>query len=366
MPFEPFGTDLADDRVARSLLARVGRPSPSFEHAPTALPGGSTTFGAGARRPPGSVAREMALWTRAAGGRAVFRLEDDDLVVPRADDGAARVRAILDSFGDYGAGEVALVGACRPEAITQPLARELASLGVIRLDLAAGRSGVEGHAAVVGEPQLCRLRDALAAGRHAGIFCSYDLLLFEPAGSLRLVRQKVSFLREHPDHPTDLFGGELRGPSGLRDGRRAPGSTSPAGPPEPSPACGANARYDLLVELCSAAFREHRASSEAVGLAYSAKVLQFFHGESPGAHTLAAGARALARTVVLELADLLEGALDLAEGLDLHDPATVSREGAEFSRRASALDGRWRSAIDAWQREVRAFVASSPRASLRS
>jgi len=310
-------------------------------------------------RTPENIAREMALLTHAAGGRGIFCFHDDNFLLPRPADSAARVQAILDAFGEYSDGKVALIGKCRPDSMTPELARTLARQGVIRLYIGVENAAQHGADALNRKTQTSHVRGALRAAREAGIFCCYNLLLFEPTSTLDDIRENIRFIRDHAEHPVNFCRAEPYHGTPMHDSLAAKDALT-----------GSyfgwdyrveNDRAELLFRICAAAFRDRNFACDGVGnrymgLGYSAKVLQFFHGEHPRAHTLAGRARELTRRIAGETADLLEEALEIAAHADLADHDGIARETAILGLKIVALDRVWHRAMDELQRDMRQFV----------
>jgi radical SAM superfamily enzyme YgiQ (UPF0313 family) len=315
-------------------------------------------------RSPRNIAAEMALLWHGAGGPSVFCFHDDNFLLPRPEDTLERVREILSHLDAFGVGKVGLIGKCRPETLTPSLAKELRTLGVVRLYI-----GIE-NASQGGSDHLCRrtsiasVRQALDAAREAGIFACYNLLIFEPEATLDEVRENIAFMREHASHPVNFCRAEPYHGTPLHLGLVG------------NPGIGgsylgwdyriADDRTELLFRICAAAFRERNFAARGVanrtmGLGYSVKLLEHFYDERPAAVAkIRRQADEVTRGIVLETADFLEEALRLAQS---DDRELVERETALLGLRISAFDSAWHAILDDLQSQMEKFVAEAQRLS---
>ena len=312
-------------------------------------------------RSPENVAAEMAFLWHAAGGAGIFCFHDDNFLLPRPDDSLDRVRRIRRALDGYGVGKAAIVGKCRPDAMTRALAAELAELGVIRLYVGVENASESGGAHLGRGTQQREVREALAACREARIFCCYNLLLFEPDATLDDVRENVRFIREHADHPVNFCRAEpyYGTPLHLEMASRRDLGGSYLGYNYRI----ADDRTELLFRVCAAAFRERNFAPAGVanrymGLGYAARVLEHFHG--PSAAPLGRRARELTRAMSLDTAALLEKAIDLAATVALDDRETIERRTALLGLEIAAADRGWHAALDELFAEMQSFRASRP------
>ena len=316
------------------------------------------------QRSPGNLAAEMALRWHAVGGKAVFCLHDDSLLLPRPADSLRRLRALRSALDGHGVGQVAMVGKCRPDTLTADLAVELRKLGVVRLFV-----GVE-NASQRGSDHLGRgvpvelAHRAVEACRQAGIFCCYNLLVFEPRATLDDVQDNIDFLRRHPYFPANFCRAEAYHGTTLQQDLARRGALR-----------GSYLGYDyrlqddraeLLFRICAAAFRERNYARRGVhnrymGLGYCARLLEFFHAERGGRRAALVGeAEQLTRSIVLESASFLQEALDLARQVDLADRDLVERETALLGLRVAAADRYQHARLDHVFDQMQAFTEDDP------
>jgi anaerobic magnesium-protoporphyrin IX monomethyl ester cyclase len=316
-------------------------------------------------RSPENLAAEMATLWQAQGGPCIFCFHDDTLLLPRPADTLERLRRVRQLLDDLGVGRAAIIGKTRPDTVTPELALGLRRLGVIRMFV-----GIE-NASQAGQDHLNRrtrtedLHRALDAFEAAGIFVCYNLLLFEPDGSLGDVAENIAFIRRHSNIPVNFCRAEPYHGTPLHARVKERGTL-----------IGSylgwdyrihDDRTELLFRMCAAAFRErnyHAAgvANRYIGLGYTAQVLRCFYDLSEQGTELVDRVDRLIRDVSGDTADLLEQAHGFVAGVDLADRDRIEREAALFGLRVSAHDRIWLGRVDELTREMSAYAAErSPR-----
>jgi len=301
-------------------------------------------------RSPANVAREMAVLAHVAGEDCIFCFHDDNFLLPKPEATLERVRAIRSALDGYGVGRAAMIGKCRPETVTPALAKELRSLGVLRLYVGVENASEHGACDLNRGKQWKAVDQALDACRDAGIFVCYNLLIFEPDATLDDVRANVRFIREHADHPVNFCRAEPYHGTPLHLDLAARRSLS-----------GSHLGWDyrledprveLLFRVVSTAFRQRNFDPDGVanrymGLGYSLKVLEFFY-DDPGGRVpaLARRVREVTRGIATETARFLDEAIALAERIDPADHDAAERETALLGLRVAAADRAWHVALD--------------------
>jgi radical SAM superfamily enzyme YgiQ (UPF0313 family) len=314
-------------------------------------------------RSPQNVAAEMALLWARAGGRAVFCFHDDTLLLPRPEDSLRRLRELRAALDRHGvdASSVALVGKSRPDSLTPELARQLRRLGVIRLFV-----GVE-NAAQPGADHLGRgvrveqTHRALEACRAAGIFCCYNLLIFEPQATLADIEQNIAFIRRHPHFPVNFCRAEAYAGTALHRRLAAQGRLRGG-----EPACDyrlEDDRAEVLFRICAAAFKERNFARRGVhnrymGLGYSARLLEQFYPARSRRAELIEEAEQLTRAISLETAELLEEALAIARRLGPTEARRdrIERETALLGLRIAAANREQHARLDRLFDQMEAFA----------
>jgi radical SAM superfamily enzyme YgiQ (UPF0313 family) len=317
------------------------------------------------QRTPENLAAEMAVLWHDAGGPSIFCFHDDNFLMPRAADSAARVRAIRASLDEFGVGKVGFIGKCRPDSVTPELMKELRELGVFRLYVGVENASQHGSDHLNRRTQTLRVRDALRACREAGIFVCYNILLFEPEATLDDVRENIAFMREHARHPVNfcraepyygtplqlsLVGRENAGGSYLGYNYRI-----------------ADDRTELLFRVCASAFRQRNfdpagVANRNMGVGYSIKVLEHFYDDPDGKRAgLERRASELTRRISNETASFLEQALELVERVGTRNSDRIERETALLGLRIAAADRERHLELDALYADMEAFGARTLR-----
>jgi anaerobic magnesium-protoporphyrin IX monomethyl ester cyclase len=148
-------------------------------------------------RSPESIAREMAYLYHEKKAR-IFCFHDDTFFLPSAKRTMARMGELADRLRRLGVGRIATVAKGRPDNVTPELIRFLQEkLGMMRLYL-----GVENFSPA-GLKNLGRLMDrqtverGLACCVDAGVYCCYNILLFEPDTVLDDVEENIRGIEMH-------------------------------------------------------------------------------------------------------------------------------------------------------------------------
>ncbi len=310
-------------------------------------------------RSPENVAAEMALLWHQAKGTGIFCFHDDNFLLPRQSLSLNRISRIRKALNEYGVGDIAIVGKCRPDTVSKELAQELADFGVIRLYVGVENGSEAGGEHLIRGTQQKAVREALAACRSAGIFVCYNLLIFEPQAKLADIRENIEFIREHADHPVNFCRAEPYYGTALHKeisaGQNIGGSYLGFNYRIEDP------RSELLFRICSAAFRERNFAPNGVanrymGLGYAAKVLEYFYpGE--GMRQWTQRARELTRRISLDTASFLERALSLAEESSLSDWNWIEQKTARLGLEIAAADRRLHTLLDQAYADMERFVA---------
>jgi len=155
-------------------------------------------------RSPEHVAREMAALYHDHGAR-IFCFHDETLFLPKPAQTRRRLDEISDHLRRLGVGRIAVVGKARPDAIEPGLLSHLReSFGLMRLYV-----GIENWSAA-GLEHLGRgitadvAAAALTACRATGVYGCYNLLLFEPDGTLEDVEENLRGMERFSDVPVNF------------------------------------------------------------------------------------------------------------------------------------------------------------------
>ncbi len=311
-----------------------------------------------------SVADEMAVLWHAAGGAGIFCFHDDNFLLPRKSDTIARVSEMRARLDELGVGRAAFVGKARPDCIDHETAKELATLGVVRLYVGVENVSDAGSLHLGRERQTEAVREALAACREAGIFTCYNLLVFEPETRLDDVRANIAFMREHPMHPVNFCRAEPYHGTPLH--RRLEREGKLRGSVLGWDYQLEDERAELLFRICSSAFRNRNFGKAGVanrnmGLGYIATIAKMFYGDDPRVGALVRDADQLTRAIGLDTAEHLEKAVEIAATVDLADRDRIERLTAQLGLQIGAADRLWHARLDTVIGDIEALARSRAR-----
>lgn len=318
------------------------------------------------RRSPESIADEMALLCRGAGGEAIFCFHDDNFLLPKAGASLERVQRLRDALDARGVGKVAFVGKCRPDSTTPELLEALADLGLMRLYVGVENASQDGADHLNRKMTISKVKEALRSCRRANIFACYNLLLFEPRSTLEHVRENVAFIRDHAMHPINFCRAEPYYGTPLMLGLAESGALGGS-------YLGFSYRIEdgdteRLFRVCAAAFRQRNfdplgVANRYMGLGYAARILETFYPDVDGRRSrIRRRADELTRSISLETASFLEEAMTLVEGPNKRDDEGLARGTALLGLRIAEADGQRHAELDDIFDEMNAFAQRARKA----
>jgi radical SAM superfamily enzyme YgiQ (UPF0313 family) len=160
------------------------------------------------RRSPENVAEEMRREYFERGVR-LFIFHDDNFFVPSAKLNIARYTRLGELLGEYGMNDIALVIKCRPNDVDPDLFRLLKRLGMIRAYVGIETNSDEGIVSLNRRITSQDNRRALAVFRELDIYCSYNVLIFDPEATLDGVAANLDFMHEFSDIPFNFCRAEV-------------------------------------------------------------------------------------------------------------------------------------------------------------
>jgi radical SAM superfamily enzyme YgiQ (UPF0313 family) len=302
-------------------------------------------------RSPENLAQEMAALHGAAGADAsLFCFHDDSFLLPRPTDTLTRLRTLGSELRARGVQRYGLIGKCRPNSITPQYARQLRALGVVRLFVGIENASQPGQDHLDRRTRSVDLERALTSLRDAGIFATYNLLLFEPDATLEDVRENAAFLQRFAGTPGNFCRAEAFHGTPLYERLAARGSL--LGDYRGWDYRIADDRVELLFRLTLAAFRERNYDSNGVGnrhvgLGYLAQIVRVFVDEdSPEAQQALARASATVAGISLDSAAHLERAIRVVQHLDPGNHREAERAAVDLAQRVTTQDRYWQRELD--------------------
>src|SRR5664280_558045 len=312
-----------------------------------------------------SIAAEMAALWHAEGGTTLFCFHDDTLLLPRPADSIKRLSELRQKLDELGVGQIGIIGKCRPDCVTRDLATELRRLGVIRMFVGVENGSQRGLDHLGRRTTIADIEQALSAFEAAGIFVCYNLLIFEPDARLADIRENIEFMRSHAHLPVNFCRAEPYHGTPLYHRVKERGTILGS-------YLGwdyriSDDRTELAFRIAAAAFRERNFDAEgvanrAMGLGYTTQLLRCFYEAKTvrGQRLLDRSAR-LIREIVLDTAELLERAVDIAELANLAEHDRITRETAQLGLRVAAHNRVSQAALDDLARDMGLFIAEQPR-----
>lgn len=168
------------------------------------------------RRSPESIAREMSREYHERGIR-LFVFHDDNFFVPSLNANLSRYGELADLIDRAGLSDIGMVVKCRPHDVSPALLDLMRSLGVIRAYVGIETNSSEGMVSLGRGIDAAGNRAALEAFRDAGIYCSYNVLIFDPEATLEGIEENLGFMEEFADIPFNFCRAEVYAGTPLKE-----------------------------------------------------------------------------------------------------------------------------------------------------
>ncbi len=159
-------------------------------------------------RSPENVVEEMTREYHERGVR-LFVFHDDNFFVPHAPTNLTRYRRFAELVADADLEGIGLVLKCRPNDVDRELFALLKSVGLIRAYIGIETNSDEGIVSLNRRITSDDNRRALATLRELDLYHSFNMLIFDPAASLRGVLRNVEFLEDFADTPFNFCRAEV-------------------------------------------------------------------------------------------------------------------------------------------------------------
>lgn len=175
------------------------------------------------RRSPENIASEMTEEYRQRGVR-LFVFHDDNFFVPSERKNLERYSQLNDLLLAEGIDDIGLVIKCRPNDVTPDLFGLLKSMGMVRAYVGIETNSDEGVVSLNRRITSEDNRRAMGVLRDLDIYCSFNVLIFDPEASLEGVQRNLDFMQEFSDIPfnfcrTEVYAGTPLKAILERDGR---------------------------------------------------------------------------------------------------------------------------------------------------
>jgi anaerobic magnesium-protoporphyrin IX monomethyl ester cyclase len=290
-------------------------------------------------RSPESIAAEMREEYEQRGVR-LFVFHDDNFFVPDARKNIRRYERLDALLREAGMTDIALVIKCRPNDVDRGLFELLKSMGMIRAYIGIETNSNEGVVSLNRRITPDDNREALTTLRELGVYCSFNVLIFDPEATLEGVGANLDFMSDFADVPWNFCRAEVYAGTPLKAKLEAEGRLRGnylAWDYEMR-----DPRVELLFRVSTNAFFGRNFKSDGLanlnmGIRFDAQVLKRFY-PSGWDDDLDARLVALSRAIGEDTVANMQGALAFARSVDLHDHAAVNAFTLALSRRVARAD----------------------------
>jgi radical SAM superfamily enzyme YgiQ (UPF0313 family) len=309
------------------------------------------------RRSPEDIAREMKRERERRGVR-LFVFHDDNFFLPHLPTNLARYQRLDECLRAEGLDDVALVIKCRPNDVDRGLFQLLKRIGVIRAYVGIETNSGEGIVSLNRRITPADNLRALETLAELDLYCSFNVLIFDPEATLRGVATNLDFMERMADRPFNFCRAEVYAGTPLRAVLEAQGRLQGDyfawGYEMRDP------RVELLFRIASTAFAGRNFKPDGVhnlnmGIRFDNEVMRFFHPAAwdPAWH---AELVELSRDVGRDSVSRMRSALAFARQCDPLDGAGIRAFALELSRAVARADlsfiGRIKAARRALERRV--------------
>lgn len=314
------------------------------------------------RRSVPHIAAEMVREYRERGVR-LFVFHDDNFFLPRAEANIARYAELEALLQREGLTDIALVLKCRPNDADPELFRLLKRLGLVRVYVGIETNSDEGLISLNRRVSTEDNRAALALFDELGIYCTFNVLIFDPEATLAGVEANLDFLAEHTRHPFNFCRAEVYAGtpllSALRDQGRLRGDYRSWTYAMREP------RTELLFRIFVTAWdtRNFRADGVAnlnMGIRFDSEILRHF---APKAWDAAWQDRlfALSEAIGADQVRRMREVLAFARQVPLDDHGVIKAYTRDTARSIARADLAFLAQIRALRAELEARIASTGR-----
>ena len=312
------------------------------------------------RRSPEDIVREMKQ-ERAERGVRLFVFHDDNFFLPYLPANLKRYRRLAELLREERLDDVAFVIKCRPNDVDPELFRLLKDMGVIRAYVGIETNSSEGIVSLNRRITSEDNRRALRVLDELDVYCSFNVLIFDPEATLHGVEANLDFMEEMADRPFNFCRAEVYAGTPLRHHLEAEGRLRGDyfawGYEMREP------RVELLFRIASTAFAARNFKPDGVhnlnmGIRFDNEVMRFFHPAAgdPAWHTRL---RHLSREIALDSVARMRSALAFVRSADLRDSEAAKAFTLELARDVGRADLGFIGRIKAARREMEARIEAA-------
>jgi len=316
-------------------------------------------------RSPRQIVEEMAQEYHGRGVR-LFIFHDDNFFLPTPHMNLRRYRELAGLLDAAGLSDIALVIKCRPNDVEPELFELLKSMGMIRAYVGIETNSDEGIVSLNRRITSEDNRRALRLLGDLDVYCSFNVLIFDPEATLDGVARNLDFMEEFAHVPFNFCRAEVYAGTPLRHAleaeSRLEGSYLAWNYRMREP------RVELLFRVATTIFRNRNFKSDGVhnlnmGMRFDNEVMRRFYPavwDGGWQH----GLTAVSRDIGLDSVDRMRRALAFVEGVDPGDRPAVHAFTLDETRAAAAADlgfiGRIKAARREMERRIRAAGGAAP------
>jgi radical SAM superfamily enzyme YgiQ (UPF0313 family) len=309
------------------------------------------------RRSPENIVREMKDERRQRGVR-LFVFHDDNFFLPHLPTNIQRYRLFGELLRAEGLDDVAVVIKCRPNDVDPKLFGLLKEIGIIRTYVGIETNSGEGIVSLNRRITAEDNRRALGILQELDVYCSFNVLIFDPEATLQGIEMNLDFMEEMADRPFNFCRAEVYAGTPLRgileSQGRLHGDYFAWGYEMREP------RVELLFRIASTAFASRNFKSDGVhnlnmGIRFDNEVMRFFY---PDAWDLRWHAELLSfsRDVGRHSVEQMRSALAFVRATDPYDHRAIKAFTLALAREVARADLAFIGRIKALRREIEARV----------
>jgi radical SAM superfamily enzyme YgiQ (UPF0313 family) len=309
------------------------------------------------RRSPEDIVREMKL-ERDRRGVRLFVFHDDNFFLPHRPTNLKRYRRLAELLRVEGLDDIALVLKCRPNDVDPELFRLLKSMGVIRAYVGIETNSDEGIVSLNRRITSADNRRALRVLQELDVYCSFNVLIFDPEATLSGIDANLDFMEEMADRPFNFCRAEVYAGTPLQqllgsEGRLR-GDYFAWGYEMREP------RVELLFRIASTAFAARNFKPDGVhnlnmGIRFDNEAMRFFYPLAWDAEWQARLVE-LSRDVAHDTVTRMRSGLAFVRSVDPYDQAGVKGFTLELARQVARADLAFVGRVKALRREMEARI----------
>ena len=312
------------------------------------------------RRSPEDIVREMKAEREGRGVR-LFVVHDDNFFLPHLPTNLKRYERLRELLQAEGLDDIALVIKCRPNDVDPELFRLLKAMGVIRAYVGIETNSDEGIVSLNRRITSEDNRRALRVLRELDVYCSFNVLIFDPEATLGGVEANLDFMADMADRPFNFCRAEVYAGTPLQEHLGAQGRLHGDyfawGYEMREP------RVELLFRIASTAFAARNFKPDGVhnlnmGIRFDNEVMRFFH---PGAWDPEWHSRLLdlSRDVGQDSVRRMRCALAFVRSADPYDQSAAKAFTVELARGVARSDLAFVARVKTLRREMEARIDAS-------